>query len=58
MCFYAIQKCMDRNEPDWNLYRAFMAVMECGSLSAAARVLGLTQPTVGRHVDELQDQFE
>ncbi|MCC4241434.1 helix-turn-helix domain-containing protein [Thalassospira povalilytica] len=49
---------MDRNEPDWNLYRTFMAVMECGSLLAAARVLGLTQPTVGRHVDELQDQFE
>lgn len=48
---------MDRNEPDWNLYRTFMAVMECGSLSAAARVLGLTQPTVGRHVDELQDQL-
>ncbi|NIY75969.1 LysR family transcriptional regulator [Thalassospira sp. HF15] len=48
---------MEKNEPDWNLYRTFLAVMECGSLSAAARVLGLTQPTVGRHVDELQDHL-
>lgn len=48
---------MDKNEPDWNLYRTFIAVMECGSLSAAARVLGVTQPTVGRHVDELQEHL-
>ena len=26
----------------------------CGSLSAAARATGLTQPTVGRHIDELE----
>jgi DNA-binding transcriptional LysR family regulator len=42
------------NEPDWNLYRTLLAVLETGSLSAAARTLGLTQPTVGRHVDELE----
>lgn len=41
-------------EPDWNLYRTFLAVVREGSLSGAARRLGLTQPTVARHVDELE----
>lgn len=39
---------------DWNLIRVFVAVGETGSLSAAARVLGSSQPTVGRHIDELE----
>lgn len=39
---------------DWTLLRSFLAVMRRGSLSAAARATGLTQPTVGRHVDELE----
>lgn len=39
---------------DWTLYRSFLAVCEEGSLSAAARTLGLTQPTLGRHVDQLE----
>lgn len=38
----------------WELYRSFLAVMQEGSLSAAARVLGSTQPTIGRHVSELE----
>ncbi|HEX2592325.1 MAG TPA: LysR family transcriptional regulator [Rhizomicrobium sp.] len=38
----------------WDHYRSFLAVVREGSLSAAARVLGLTQPTLGRHVDELE----
>jgi DNA-binding transcriptional LysR family regulator len=42
------------NEPDWSLWRSFGAVVETGSLSAAARKLGLTQPTLGRHVEELE----
>ena len=41
-------------EPDWTLYRTFLAVIEEGSLSGAARQLGLTQPTVARHVDALE----
>lgn len=40
--------------PSWDLYRTFLSVVEHGSLSGAARDLGLTQPTVGRHVDELE----
>ncbi len=39
---------------DWTLLRSFLAVLRQGSLSAAARSSGLTQPTVGRHVDELE----
>jgi DNA-binding transcriptional LysR family regulator len=41
-------------EPDWEWYRSFLSVMEHGSLSAAARALGLTQPTIGRHIDGLE----
>ncbi|WP_267381494.1 MULTISPECIES: LysR family transcriptional regulator [unclassified Sphingomonas] len=40
--------------PDWALYRTLLAVIEDGSLSGAARRLGLTQPTVARHVDALE----
>ncbi|TAK88768.1 MAG: LysR family transcriptional regulator [Aquabacterium sp.] len=40
--------------PDWNLYRSFLAVMHEGSLSAAARALGMTQPSVGRHIAALE----
>jgi len=47
-----MHECM--NDPDWSLYRAFLAVMTEGSLSAAARALGLTQPTLGRQVAELE----
>ncbi|MEO7430930.1 MAG: LysR family transcriptional regulator [Dokdonella sp.] len=42
------------SEPDWGLYRTFLAVLDEGSLSAAARRLGLTQPTAARHIDALQ----
>ncbi|MFN7174689.1 MAG: LysR family transcriptional regulator, partial [Thermaurantiacus tibetensis] len=43
--------------PDWSLYRSFLAVIETGSLSAAARALGLTQPTLARHVDALEAEI-
>jgi DNA-binding transcriptional LysR family regulator len=41
-------------EPNWDFYRSFLTVLQHGSLSAAARELGLTQPTIGRHVDALE----
>ncbi|MRW82993.1 LysR family transcriptional regulator [Pseudoduganella sp. FT26W] len=41
-------------EPNWDLYRSFLSVLREGSLSGAARALGLTQPTVGRHIDALE----
>jgi DNA-binding transcriptional LysR family regulator len=45
---------MSATSPDWDLYRSFLGVMTQGSLSAAARALGLAQPTVGRHVEALE----
>lgn len=39
---------------DWTLIRSFLAVTEHKSLSAAARALNLTQPTLGRHIDALE----
>ena len=39
---------------DWGLYRYFLAVAETGSLSGAARKLGVSQPTVGRQIQELE----
>lgn len=41
----------------WNHYRTFLAVMDHGSLSAAARELGLTQPTASRHMDQLEQSL-
>jgi DNA-binding transcriptional LysR family regulator len=41
-------------EPGWELYRSFLAALRTGSLSGAARALRLTQPTIGRHIDELE----
>ena len=41
-------------EPDWTLWRSFEAVVSEGSLSGAARRLGLSQPTLGRHVEALE----
>lgn len=39
---------------DWTLWRSFAAVAEHGSLSKAARALGSSQPTVGRHIEALE----
>ncbi|MBM3380348.1 MAG: LysR family transcriptional regulator, partial [Betaproteobacteria bacterium] len=39
---------------DWNLLRTFVAVYEVGTLTQAARLLGATQPSLGRHVRELE----
>jgi DNA-binding transcriptional LysR family regulator len=50
----AIHESMSLDRIDWDLYRTFAAVVQEGSLSGAARLLGLTQPTVGRHVEALE----
>ena len=42
------------NEPAWDLYQSLHAVLGAGSLSAAARARGLTQPTLGRHIESLE----
>ncbi len=38
----------------WDSYRAFVAVMETGSLSAAGRLLATTAPTITRHIEGLE----
>jgi DNA-binding transcriptional LysR family regulator len=48
---------MNAREPDWSLYRSFLAVMREGSLSGAARALGLTQPTIARHIEALEQSI-
>lgn len=42
---------------DWNRARAFLVTAEEGSLSAAARALGMTQPTLGRQVAALEKEL-
>jgi DNA-binding transcriptional LysR family regulator len=53
-----VRKCIsgpwpDRG-PDWALWRSFLAVLRTGSLSAGARALCLTHPTIRRHVATLE----
>lgn len=48
---------MALKEPGWELYRSFLAVVREGSLSAAARSLGMTQPSVGRHIRQLESDL-
>lgn len=45
---------MDPVAPDWSLYRVFLAVLDAGSLSGAARALRIAQPTVGRQIAALE----
>jgi DNA-binding transcriptional LysR family regulator len=45
---------MVQRAPSWDELRTFVEVSRDGSLSGAARRLGLTQPTVGRHIDALE----
>jgi DNA-binding transcriptional LysR family regulator len=43
--------------PAWDLYRSLLGVIETGSLSGAARKLGLSQPTLGRQIAVLEGQL-
>ncbi len=51
--------CMDWKSVkfDWNRARAFLVTAEEGSLSAAAKALGMAQPTLGRQVDALEEEL-
>jgi DNA-binding transcriptional LysR family regulator len=42
---------------DWSLIQSFLAVAEEGSLSAAARRLGASQPTLGRQIQQIETQL-
>lgn len=46
-----------RTDFDWRLVRSFLAALDRGSLLGAARALHSTQPTIGRHIAELEAQL-
>jgi DNA-binding transcriptional LysR family regulator len=45
------------SEPAWDLFQSLHAVLQAGSFSAAARLRGLTQPTLGRHIETLEQSL-
>ncbi len=56
-------KAMDRTMDwttafDWNRARAFLVTAEAGSFSAAARAMGVAQPTIGRQIAALEAELE
>jgi DNA-binding transcriptional LysR family regulator len=46
------------NQFDWALIRSFLAALDHGSLLAAARATHVSQPTIGRHISELETQLD
>jgi DNA-binding transcriptional LysR family regulator len=46
------------NQFDWTLIRSFLAALDHGSLLAAARAIHVSQPTIGRHISELESQLD
>lgn len=49
---------MNKRNFDWALIRSFLAALEQGSLLGAARATGVSQPTLGRHITELEHQLQ
>lgn len=66
MLSYANMYCLDgilhdfdtnMNSYDWDALRYFLAAARTGSLTAASRLMGSNQPTVGRRIDALEEQL-
>ncbi len=49
---------MNKSEFNWALIQSFLAALEHGSLLGAARATGVSQPTLGRHIAELESQLK
>jgi DNA-binding transcriptional LysR family regulator len=49
---------MNNSNFNWALIQSFLAALEHGSLMGAARATGVSQPTLGRHIAELEDQLK
>ena len=59
-CKAAIHFCMaeqNLEDFDWSLAKSFLAVLDAGSLMGAARRLQAQQPTLSRHIAELEAQL-
>ena len=48
---------MNEGSFNWSLIPSFLAALEQGSLMGAARQTGISQPTLGRHIAELEQQL-
>ena len=48
---------LNMSDFNWQLIPSFLAAHQHGSLLGAARALGISQPTVGRHVSALEAQL-
>ena len=48
---------MNEKNFNWSLIPSFLAALEHGSLMGAARATGVSQPTLGRHIAELEQQL-
>lgn len=48
---------MNTSKFNWALIQSFLAALEHGSLMGAARATGVSQPTLGRHIAELESQL-
>jgi DNA-binding transcriptional LysR family regulator len=42
--------------PDWDDLRYFLALVESGTLSGAARAQGVEHTTIARRIDALEDR--
>ena len=49
---------MDIESFDWALIKSFVAVLDAGSVMGAARKLNAQQPTLSRHIAELEAQLK
>jgi DNA-binding transcriptional LysR family regulator len=49
---------MNTSNFNWALIPSFLAALEHGSLMGAARATGVSQPTLGRHMAELEAQLQ
>ena len=43
---------------DWDDYRYFLAIARAGSLTAAGRLLGVSQPTVSRRLEAMEGRLK
>jgi DNA-binding transcriptional LysR family regulator len=60
VCMRAIHLCMtaEAHAFNWALVKSFVAVLDAGSLLGAARKLKAQQPTLSRHIAELEAQLK